>query len=51
MFRVKVKFGKVWKLGKVEYASYDEADHRVKELKSLRKGVQAKVVDGLGGEL
>lgn len=45
MFRLKIKFGSKWKLGKVEYSTYEEAENRANELKSLRKGVQIKITD------
>ena len=51
MFRLKVKFGKVWKIGRVEYTTYDEAVIRMKELKAMKKSTQIKIVDELGADV
>ena len=51
MYRLKIKFGRSWKLGLVEYGTIQEANERINELKSLRKSVQVKVVDSFGGEI
>lgn len=49
MFRLKVKNGRKWIIGRVVYSSMLEAQTRKLELELV--GIKSKVVDNLGGEL
>lgn len=48
MFVLRIKFGKVWKIGIVTYNSYEEALERANELKSMKKGLRINIVDEFG---
>lgn len=48
-YRLKVKQGRKWRIGIVEYNTFLEAQIRQEELRLI--GITSKIVNNLGGEI
>lgn len=48
-YRLRVKQGKKWIIGKVVYETYLDAQIRQEELRLI--GIKSKIIDSIGGEL